>query len=62
MQRTRISIATGVGCGGTGGFVEGVVQNQPRMGLGNAKQQRRRQEEAAQKCKEAQMWNCHHSK
>jgi len=36
------------------------VQNQPGVGLSNPKQQRRRQKEAAQTCKEAQAWVYHH--
>ena len=56
----RYTLRQEIGRGGAGSFVELVVQNQSRVGLGNAKQQRRRQEEAKQKRKGVQVWVCHH--
>ena len=48
-QDAGVTVAAGVGRGGAGGFVEIPVPNQPSVGLGSKKQQRRRQEKAPQK-------------
>jgi hypothetical protein len=49
VQRTSVTAAAGVGCGGAGSFVEGVVSNQPGMSLNNAKQRHSQQKKLATK-------------